>query len=92
MNSTSYSNKVAWCKFCNQGWLEIKKEIATKKFSIICCECDTEYDTPEDMLCGRNPHLYKGGRCKNPNIKEIIAIGWDSYIIKDWHFDNYPTL
>ena len=83
MNNTNYPNKVAWCKYCNQGWLEILKEIATERFSIVCSECDTEYDTPEDMIYDRNPHLYGGGHCVDPDIEEIIAIGWDSYLIKD---------
>ena len=83
MYNTNYPNKVGWCRFCNQGWLEILKEIATGRLSIVCSECDAEYDTPEDMISGRYSSPYKGGRRADPDIEEIKAIGWDSYILRD---------
>ena len=81
MKSTNYPNKIAWCKFCDQGWLEIIKEIATGEFSIVCSECDTQYVSPEDAIHSRNGDLYKGGRAIAPDIEEITAIGWDKYMI-----------
>ena len=39
-------NKVKWCPICNQGWVEIVKEIETNKLFCYCWECESEWDDP----------------------------------------------
>ena len=81
---SDYPYKVGWCKACDQGWLLIMKEIAAAKFWIICGECDNLYENPKAMIDGKyqqQPH--KLGRCEYYHLKpeELIAIGWDSYVL-----------
>jgi len=83
MSFNDYPHKVGWCKMCNQGWYVIAKEKSTKKLWIICAECDDIFATPEEMLDGKYPlHPHKiNGSCEPPCEDEIVAVGWDSYVL-----------
>lgn len=41
-----YENKVKWCPICNQGWVEIVKDISTETLFCCCSECESEWNTP----------------------------------------------
>jgi hypothetical protein len=84
MGFHDYPHKVGWCGYCGQGWLIVAKEAITKKLWIICAECDTAYDTPKDMIDSKCLHNQQSkiGHCEPPVTDEIVAIGWDSYILE----------
>ena len=79
----TYDNKVAWCPICNQGWVEIVKDIRTGTLFCCCDECETEWANPfniEESDC-----LSRGsfGQVVDPDDDEIKEIGWDTYILRN---------
>ena len=46
------SNNYAWvrnCPVCSQGRVIIAKETATEKFYLVCEECESEWQSPEEV-------------------------------------------
>lgn len=67
---------VAWCPFCNQGFIEIVKDSANGKLLLLCAECDTTWDKPSDIKLD-NPTNYKfTGKLEIPSMREVQEIGW----------------
>jgi hypothetical protein len=84
MSDREYKTKIGWCRFCNQGWLEIWKTGKTGKLNIVCSECETQYDSPREALRKINPRLCSvgiDGFGFLPTVEELAASGWDWYII-----------
>ena len=80
-----YETKIGWCSICNQGWLEIWKTLKTSKLTIVCSECEAQYNSPEDALRKVNPGLYSvdtDGLVTEPSIEEIIEADWQRFILK----------
>ena len=77
-----YKYKVAWCKICNQGWLEIVKEKATKKLFICCSECESEWESPEDLNNLEASTQSKYGMIEIPDYDDIVSKGWEKYILE----------
>lgn len=77
-----YTYKVAWCKICNQGWLEVVKEKTTKRLFICCAECESEWDTPENVNNLEISTQNKYGMVEVPDYDDIVLRGWDKYIIE----------
>ncbi|GGB27778.1 MULTISPECIES: hypothetical protein [Mucilaginibacter] len=69
INNSNYH--VAWCPFCNQGWVDIIKDSLTSKLFLLCAECDTLWDDPIDVELG-NPIVSKMEiNMEEPILKEI---------------------
>lgn len=80
--SFPYDNKVAWCPICNQGWVEIVKEIDTGIFFCCCNECESEWDDPENIKKETVNWPEKYGKICDTTAEEIEQLGLDKYIIK----------
>ncbi|MBB6401909.1 hypothetical protein HNP92_001214 [Methanococcus maripaludis] len=77
-----YQYKVAWCPFCDQGWVVIAKELNTGELYLFCEECELEWDDPKNIT-KNNGTRDKYGRITLPSIEDIREKGWEDYIIKD---------
>lgn len=44
-----YKNKVAWCPICSQGWVQVVRDVETKELFVMCDECESEWNHPEDV-------------------------------------------
>lgn len=78
----SYEYKVTWCPICNQGWVEIVKDINTQKLFCCCSECESEWDNPININSENANEFEKYGKICNPTIDEINHLDWGKYIIK----------
>lgn len=72
---------IAWCPFCNQGWVNVIKDSGNKKLLLLCYECDTTWDNPIDAGLNEPMNYNLVGKLELPSIKEIQEIGWDKLLI-----------
>ena len=77
-----YDFKVAWCKICDQGWVTIVKDPVTNQYSVMCEECETEWDHPLHAQLEINSKAPEH-QVVTPSAEEIQQIEWDEYIIKN---------
>ena len=75
-----YEFKIGWCGICNQGWLEIVKDQQTQKLFICCSECESEWESPEDVIDRTLSTQRKYGMIELPVYNEIKESGWEKYI------------
>jgi len=78
-----YEFKVAWCPYCDQGWVEIVKSVISGKLCLVCSECDTVWSKPEDVRLDHPAIDQEIGRVEVPTLEVIQAAGWDKNIMKD---------
>ncbi|QKS72320.1 hypothetical protein FLK61_37440 [Paenalkalicoccus suaedae] len=76
-----YEFKVAWCKLCNQGWIEIVKEKGSEKLLLQCSECVSQWDSVDYI----SNHIFKEDEVEviEPTRKEIEKYGWYSYVLNE---------
>lgn len=78
-----YEFKIGWCPFCNQGWAEIVKDTSNDELLVMCSECDTVWNTPQDFKKNSpNPNYHFNGKITDPVIEEIIFKKWENFIDK----------
>lgn len=77
-----YKNKVKWCPVCNQGWVEIVKEIETNTLFCFCWECESEWDSPAEIEKNTCNFPEKYGMICDASADEIKAKGFEKYIIE----------
>ncbi len=77
-----YKNKVAWCEVCDQGWVEVVKELKMGKLFLCCSECETEWI---DFKSLKNGGGFQDvfGKCIEASSSEIKEKGWDKFLIKN---------
>jgi formate dehydrogenase maturation protein FdhE len=68
--------RVAWCPVCNQGWIEVVKDINTKQLFLCCKECETEWDNPDKLKNPRMGTHDKYGKIETPSYEEVLSKGW----------------
>jgi hypothetical protein len=78
----TYDNKIKWCPICNQGWVEIVKEIETNILFCFCWECETEWDDPANIENDMCNYPEKYGQICTASVDEIRTCGYEKYIIK----------
>ncbi|WP_433958709.1 hypothetical protein [Cytobacillus horneckiae] len=78
--SSNYEYKVKWCPICEQGWIEIMKDIERNRLLLICNECESEWENPRDINFS-NSKEQLSINIKKPTHKEIGENGWGKYII-----------
>ena len=74
--------KFRWCHFCDQGWVEIKKESIKDILILVCSECDTVWGSPIDFI-NKNPkqnYEFKG-ELREPTYEDIKKIDWMPYLV-----------
>lgn len=76
-------NKVKWCPICNQGWVEIVKDVKTGQLFCCCSECESEWDDASNIerKSANSPEKY--GKIYDPEEEEIVKKGWDKYILRE---------
>jgi hypothetical protein len=74
---------VAWCPFCNQGWVQIVKDSSNGKLALLCQECDTVWANPEDLQLNEPFRYLFQGMAIKPSFDEILNVEWDRYIINE---------
>ncbi|WP_094229255.1 hypothetical protein [Methanolobus psychrotolerans] len=82
-----YQYKVTWCPVCNQGWVEIAKDVNSKRLFLLCEECESEWDEPNNIKNSTSTRD-KYGLIEVPLLEEIRKKKWDQYIVKDPHMYN----
>ncbi|WKA57070.1 hypothetical protein QWY16_11195 [Planococcus shenhongbingii] len=83
MNET-YDFKVDWCKICGQGWVTIVKDKVTNQFTVMCAECENEWDHPLHAQSNiKTKEVSEEHLVVNPSKEEIQENGWDVYIIRE---------
>jgi predicted AAA+ superfamily ATPase len=72
---------IAWCPFCNQGWVDIVQDAISNELFVLCDECDTKWNNPIDVQQNK-PVLYDAeDKVKIPVLDEIQKSGWDKWLI-----------
>lgn len=79
----NYKNKVAWCPICNQGWVEIVKDVETNELLLMCDECENEWDQPSEVKSFNARTEINDSRVTSPTDEEIQRVNWEKYIIKN---------
>lgn len=74
-----YKNKVKWCVFCDQGWVEILKEAKSNKLILCCSECESTWEHP-NYVHNAEKASSKDELLIVPDDDEIIH--WERYIIE----------
>lgn len=73
--------KIGWCPFCNQGWAEIVKDISDNDLRVMCSECYTVWNSPQDFIDNiPNPGYQFTAKFTDTTIEEITAKKWDRFI------------
>ncbi|RAS85724.1 hypothetical protein [Priestia endophytica] len=83
-----HSNKVAWCSFCDQGWVEICKDKKTKELFVACDECGSRWEHPVDTnkssiattIFDEDTEV----EILEPTEKEIALNDWKQYILDSY--------
>ncbi|MFC4776217.1 hypothetical protein ACFO9Q_05475 [Paenibacillus sp. GCM10023252] len=73
-----YEYKVAWCKACDQGWVEIVKETATSNLLLMCSECTAQWI--DMMSYYEEAYLEEEKIVETPIMDEIKKWGWEDLI------------
>jgi len=76
-----YKNKVAWCPICSQGWVQIVRDVETKELFVMCDECESEWNHPEDVKVLDARSDINDNRVTTPTDEEIRMASWEKYII-----------
>lgn len=66
---------------CDQGWVQIVKDIETKKLYLCCSECETEWINPENIEKNTCLKFNSFGKYTTPSEKDIENAKWTNYII-----------
>jgi len=78
---TDNNYHVAWCPFCNQGWVDIIKDALSDELLLMCNECDTLWGQPIDVKLS-NPLIRETEiKVVEPSLVEITEMGWDRFLI-----------
>lgn len=78
---SSFPFKVAWCRICNQGWVEIVKDASTNGLFVICKECENEWHHPDEAKRGNTTRKELAESILPPTFKEIRNKKWEAHII-----------
>ena len=72
---------IGWCPFCNQGWVNIVKDTSSNNLILLCDECDTIWNSPDDFKLNNPITREFEVKLEVPSISEIQKVGWDKLII-----------
>lgn len=72
--------KVAWCPFCNQGWVEVVKDSGNERLVLICAECYTMWNAPRSIQLDNSIQYEFVGKAEVPSLNEIKGIGWKKFL------------
>lgn len=72
---------IAWCPFCNQGWVNVVKDSGNNKILLSCDECDTTWLAPSDIALDNPTNYNFVGKLEMPSLEEVQQIGWDKLLV-----------
>ncbi|MET3195238.1 hypothetical protein [Bacillus sp. OAE603] len=75
--------KVAWCPICEQGWVEIVKDVETNELFVMCDECENEWNQPSEVKSFTARTENNANRVTTPTDEEIKSVNWEKYIINN---------
>ncbi|GGI12881.1 hypothetical protein [Gottfriedia solisilvae] len=75
--------KVAWCPICDQGWVEIVKDVETNELFVMCDEYENEWNQPSEVKSFTTRTENNANRVTTPTDEEIKSVSWEKYIIKN---------
>jgi hypothetical protein len=76
---------IDWCKYCNQGWVEILKT-TKNEFIIMCDEDYLAFASPYNYFHDINGFRYFDG--SSEIMKNEIPAGWSKYILSEDEIKN----
>ncbi|PWK07424.1 hypothetical protein [Tumebacillus permanentifrigoris] len=77
-----YPHRTEWCPRCNQGWVEIRKEVERGTLFVRCSECLVQWHHPaeaKDLEAGFRNHYQEA---VEPTSDEIRAKQWELYLVE----------
>jgi len=74
-------HQVAWYPFCDQGWVNMVKEISSNKLYLCCAECETQWIKPSKNLENECLPFDTFGKYTNSTIEEIKENNWEKFIL-----------
>jgi len=77
-----YFYKVSWCPICSQGWVEIVKDTVTNELSLICSECENEWDNPIGISDNNAKEEISDNFVTEPTMEEVKKKNWDKYMLR----------
>lgn len=82
MEDAIYIGKCPICK--GYGMLEAVISEKNGNCSILCEECFTEWNNPEDALKNRNRYRDRSfkDRIRSASFDEVTKAGWNKYMVK----------
>lgn len=81
MEQEFYKFRVKWCPVCDQGWVNIAKEVVTQKMFVFCDECEAEWESPEKITTDTETR-FSYGRRAIPTLAEIREMQWEQYLLE----------
>ena len=81
-----YDNKVAWCSVCDQGWVQIRKDRKTKELFVVCDECESRWEHPNETIKKyiATSIFDTDIEIEIPTEQEVRFKKWDKYIINSY--------
>jgi hypothetical protein len=83
-----YVHKVDWHEWCNQGWIEVKKNRKINKIVFKCSECLTEYESYEDINKKANEPSDRDDDPIALTENELLEHGITHLLIREWEKGN----
>lgn len=77
-----YEYKVKWCPICDQGWVEILKDLSSGKLVCGCSECESGWDSPNNISSKDSTRCVYNLECCTPTEEEIEKKGWSKYVLR----------
>ena len=72
---------IGWCPNCNHGWVDIVKDSNHARLLLLCDECDTVWEKPEDISLNKPATDILTGLISAPTLEEVQRVEWDKYIV-----------
>ena len=73
---------VAWCPFCNQGFVNIVKNSNTDELILECDECYSYWLRPDNIQTDNSVPYHKEDKIIDPSLEDIRQNDWEKYIKK----------
>ena len=84
---------VAWCPYCDQGWVSIVKQRANSVLYLCCEECYTLWSEPTNVSNQSGIGISPKSAIEDyesPTEEDIHKMNWESFIIETqiWKIKN----
>jgi hypothetical protein len=81
-----------YCPVCGQGRQLVAREHSTGSLYVLCEDCESEWDSPDDVSDAERAHRDTHGRSSYVTIREMQSHSWSDKILnKQVDFQPPPT-